>query len=566
MARLPTVHQQWNAPRQQFQVRGRSDLPGIEVSIEHLGDDQVQIRNSGAPVRLTWHDAEIPTDDSRVEKLPVQIVSGDSILEVHNADRGNPNLFLTIERGRTKDGSPAVPADLLDKSPPASTTLASWFESIVRLQQEASGSNQLLKAAVEAIIQPGGLDCGMLLMKTKRGWTIEASAIQDTQQGIAFDSSFVSLAAEDFRTLYHDSQQSQEQLHLHDSTIASPIFDAADNVVGILYASRSVRSGKSRRGIRPLEALWTQLVAESITSGLIRENVEADAARTRVMLEQTFSSDVAKELMDNPAVLDGCEREVTVLFVDLRGFASLSEDLGPRNTYKLLSDLLEQLTECVMEEGGVIIDYYGDGLAAMWNAPKRQPDHAMRACRAAKAMENGLGTVSDKWMKRSGEQLRIGVGINTGITQVGNAGSRRRLKYGPRGSAVNIASRLETATKRVKAGILITDATRRQLPQEVMTRRVCRAALSGIREPVDLYELVSLGNAVEESAIDRIDRYESILSLYEEGNIETALEMLEERSDEPQHDYCYSLLKEQIHTYLEKDEASRAVFDLTTSK
>jgi adenylate cyclase len=563
------LHQQWSLPLSQFQIRRRADLPGIDVDCEHLGEDRVRIQNHGSEtIQLPWHDAEIEAGDSSVHDLPIQIVLKESTLEFHNADRGNSNWFFTIDRSRDENGEPSVSTDLLDQSPPASTTLAAWFESLGRIQRTIPGSQELMNIATESIIKPGGLDFGMLLMKNQRGWGIAASCIPDGSLGISFDNNFVELAAEDCRTLYHDASQQTAESSNQDSYIGSPIYDSTDKVVGVLYGVRSTRSKNKRRGIRPLEALWMQLLADSISSGLNRQQAEAEAARNRVMLEQTFSTEVAKELIDNPAVLDGCEREVTVLFADLRGFSAISEELGPRNTYKLLSDLLEHLTECVMDEGGVIIDYYGDGLAAMWNAPKRQPDHAMRACRAAQNMTSGLETVSQKWLKRIGEQLRIGIGINSGITQVGNSGSRRRLKYGPRGSAVNIASRLETATKRVKAQVLITEATRKQLPADMPTRRVCRAALAGIREPLELFELCSQDGCSSDSIFNRIDHYETVLSLYENGEISKALQLLEQRTEGP-NDFCYELLEEQIQTHVERHNQQlehSVVFDLTTTK
>ena len=119
------------------------------------------------------------------------------------------------------------------------------------------------------------------------------------------------------------------------------------------------------------------------------------------------------------------------MFCDLRDFSGVSERLGASITYRLLSDLMDRLTDCVFAHLGVIVDYFGDGLCAMWNAPIDQPDHADRACQAALDMLRDLPKLDRHWQSVTGGYVQLGIGIHTGSTLVGNAGSRRRMKYGP---------------------------------------------------------------------------------------------------------------------------------------
>ena len=99
-----------------------------------------------------------------------------------------------------------------------------------------------------------------------------------------------------------------------------------------------------------------------------------------------------------------------------------------------MGDVMNALTAAVMDLDGVVIDYYGDGLAAMWNAPVDQPEHPEWACRAALRMIDSLPAVQTKWAHLLVDELRLGIGVHTGLAQVGNAGSSRRTKYGPRGA------------------------------------------------------------------------------------------------------------------------------------
>src|SRR6185437_7104287 len=162
-------------------------------------------------------------------------------------------------------------------------------------------------------------------------------------------------------------------------------------------------------------------------------------------------------------VLDGQEREVTVLFSDIRGFSRLAERLGPTDTCSLVSDVMERLTTRVQEAGGVVVHYAGDGLMALWNAPKDVPDHAARACRAALAMLADLPALDADWQKRLGAPVRLGIGLNTGLALCGNTGSKHKFHYGALGHAVNVASRVEGATKQFGIPIILTGSTHAQL-------------------------------------------------------------------------------------------------------
>src|SRR4029077_15649465 len=129
---------------------------------------------------------------------------------------------------------------------------------------------------------------------------------------------------------------------------------------------------------------------------------------------------------------------------------------------------------------------------AMWNAPANQPDHAVKACRAAVAMQAGLIGLGVHWQERLGVPLRLGVGLNTGPALCGNTGSKQKFKYGPLGHTVNLASRVEGATNHLGVSLLITCSTGSLLDDRFATRRLCRARVVGIAGEVELHELHSL--------------------------------------------------------------------------
>ncbi len=194
--------------------------------------------------------------------------------------------------------------------------------------------------------------------------------------------------------------------------------------------------------------------------------------------------------------------------------------MTPAASYDLLAELMELLTHAVMDHGGVVIDYYGDGLSALWNAPFDVPDHADRACTAALAMLEAIPDLSRQWLGVTGQPLELGVGLHAGEVQVGNAGSHRRLKYGPRGAAVNLTSRVQAATRQLDVPLLATDAVRRRLSSRFVTLKACTARLPGLDEPVELFTVFPStdGRRLQQA----LCAYASALKAFESGELDAA--------------------------------------------
>ncbi|MBV8557352.1 MAG: adenylate/guanylate cyclase domain-containing protein, partial [Planctomycetaceae bacterium] len=236
-----------------------------------------------------------------------------------------------------------------------------------------------------------------------------------------------------------------------------------------------------------------ELLASGVAAGLARIEQEKAALAARVQFEQFFTPALAQELAVRPDLLNGRDLEVTMLFCDIRGFSRISGRLGPSGTVAWISDVMAVLSDCVDAHQGVLVDYIGDELIAMWGAPKEEPRQAQLACSAALEMLHKLGGLNARWKSTLGEEMSIGIGVNTGRAQVGNTGSPRKFKYGALGPTVNLASRVEGATKYLKTKLLITSTTQNQLEGCFPTRRLCKVEVVNIAEPVDLYELAPPG-------------------------------------------------------------------------
>jgi len=164
--------------------------------------------------------------------------------------------------------------------------------------------------------------------------------------------------------------------------------------------------------------------------------------------------------------LGGVNREITVLFMDVRGFTTLSETLSPQDTIRFLNTVHGALSVPVVELDGTLDKYIGDSLMAFWNAPLDVGDHAAKAAEAALRMREALRKLNEAgaFALLVGQQVRIGIGIHTGLACVGNVGTQSRLNYSAVGDTVNTAARIEAACKDLATDILVSGETARLIP------------------------------------------------------------------------------------------------------
>lgn len=507
-----------------------------QLLLEQASDSTVRVENLGQPFTLP-SSKTINQGESRVFDLPVQLTVGYTTIGVSSsaaaAPRRDPSLQTIARPIRARRQDEATTTLKALGGSPDPEMLTQWFETVLSVQRSAAGSDAFYDETANAVVELVGLDCGMVIMRRGDDWHIKAIHRRTLDVDGDFSKTVLRQVLDDKRTLFRSPKASEGQasLALVESVVASPIFDADDEIVGVVYGVRSRESVVLRRGISPLEAQVVQLLAGAVSAGLARMEQEANAARIRAQFEQFSSPKVVAELQRNPNLLDGADREITVLFSDIRSFSRISEQLGARDTYRLVGEVMDCLTARILDHDGVVIDYHGDGMAAMWNAPADQPDHADLACRAALAMQQESATLNEHWQELLGMPIAFGVGINTGLAQVGNAGSSRQLKYGPRGHAVNVASRIEGATKHLGVPILITSQTRSKLSLPLETRRLAKLRVVGIEGTVDVFELY--GETADPHWLKRREKYEQALTLYESQQSDGASSILEELLRDP---------------------------------
>ena len=400
----------------------------------------------------------------------------------------------TIGPGRFADLSNRL-RTLPGLSGPQLKEMIGWLQTTMGVLQATVGAADFLNKAAQALVQIVGLEVGRVLLLDGDDWGVAAAHGDGPPGDRPWRPS--QRVLEEVRakkkTFWQQGRRSgaadTPSLAPLQTVVAAPLLDAGEAVVGALYGERRRALAVPLHASGALEAALVDLLACGVAAGLARQDQE----RQMLKLEQFFGPDLASRLVRDKTLLEGREARVTLLFCDVRGFSGVSEKLGPAGSLRWMNDVMTELSGRVLDEAGVLVDYVGDEVMAMWGAPEDQPDQAERAVRAALAMLGALPAVNARWQASLGTETRIGIGVNTGPAQVGNTGSTFKFKYGPLGNTVNLGSRVQGLTKYLQRSLLVTRATREQLGDDFIARRVVRVRVVNIAEPVDLYEVESAG-------------------------------------------------------------------------
>jgi adenylate cyclase len=517
-------------------------IPRKLLRVDRIAADKVKLTNpSRIPLRL---DIGPPLDPGMARDiwLPVTITVGPKSLSLRSAAAAEAEsdalqslavstpgpaqslLLATVARDQIADGNLETEA------------LLHWIQAALGVLQSAAGTTDFFRRAARALVDLVGLDFGCVLLREHELWVLHSEGRAGLTGMLA--------AGKGGGPEWHPSRQVLDSVHRQKRTfwqkgeaasasaslvgvtsvVASPIISAHGEVIGVLYGERR-RAGVGAAPISRLVAKLVEILAGGVAAGLARLEQEQEALRARVLMEQFFTPDLSRHLAENPDLLNGRDAEVTMLSCDIRGFSRICNNLGPKRTLEWVQDALGTLSDCVLAEQGVLVDYVGDELLAMWGAPGNQPDHAQRACRAALAMLATVPVLNGRWIETVREPMAVSIGISSGTARVGNIGSERKFKYGALGTTVNLASRVQGATKYLKVPVLITAAVHDRLDATARTRRLCQLEVVNIAEPVTVYELADMHR---DDWSGLTESYEEALTHYEKQEFRRAARILGE--------------------------------------
>ena len=551
-------------------------LDDVDVSRSHMqltsgpDKDSFEVTNLSysQPIRISPDILLLP-GEKKVTELPLLAQFSTYAVRVEPAEEEDLELQplpeRTIAPGKlsVESGLNRLNIDTMDEQ-----LLLRWLETVLGVFQSAANSRDFPELAAKALVKIVGLDAAAMLQCDSEGrWRTAAlhSVVEGQNEDTWIPSqTLLAQVRKEKRTYRHvpaNAHNTAQSLQNISALVSAPILDGDENVIGALYGDRrSEGPSDDIPDITLFEAKLVEVLASGIAAGLARVKEEKSAVAARVQLEQFVTPQVASQLEKDPQLLEGRDAEITVVFADIRGFSRVSERLGPERTMAWIQDTMGTLSDCVLACDGVLVDYLGDELMAMWGAPIAQADHADLACMAARKMMLALPEINQRWEEELGVEMRVGIGINSGICRVGNTGSRQRLKYGPLGDSVNVASRVQGATKYLGADCLITRWTLKTMNEKPRVRRLAKVRVVNIENPVDLYEL---HHEPPKNWPERCDRYEKALAALEKKELDKAKELSEHlKVDYPEDAAAASLTQRVVESLLSEGGADTAIWHL----
>ena len=263
------------------------------------------------------------------------------------------------------------------------------------------------------------------------------------------------------------------------------------------------------------------LVSNVLLVSLYRALVEEKEKRKiRTAFGQYLSPEVIRRLLLNPQLVEPRKTEITVMFSDIRGFTTISENLDAQDLALFLNQYLSDMTGLVFDDGGTLDKYIGDAVMAFWGAPFEMADHAVHGCNSALKMMERVREMQREWQATGKPKLDIGIGLNSGVASVGNMGSALRYGYTALGDTVNLSSRLEGLNKDYGTHIIVNETTYAVTRDaNFVYRELDVIRVKGKTHPVTIYELIGrqgeasvYGNPAE--LHQRLDRFTQGQKLY----------------------------------------------------
>lgn len=293
--------------------------------------------------------------------------------------------------------------------------------------------------------------------------------------------------------------------------------------------------------------------------------------RGKRQLARLFGQYIPPELVDEmdkapeEITLAGESREMTVLFSDVRGFTSISENLEPNELTRLMNAFLTPMTRVIHHHRGTIDKYMGDAIMAFWGAPLHDPDHARHALFAAVEMVDTLHSMREQFEAEGWPALEVGVGLNTGTMNVGNMGSEFRMAYTALGDAVNLGSRLEALTRIYGVSIIVSEFTKHAVP-EFQYRDLDLVRVKGKDQPVAIFEPIAPVDEVSSEKRKELRRYHAALAQYRQRQWDSAESELFSLAREHPEVPVYQMYVDRIMFFRQNppDENWDGVFTFTT--
>jgi adenylate cyclase len=315
-------------------------------------------------------------------------------------------------------------------------------------------------------------------------------------------------------------------------------------VADLARAARRIRAGNYGEPVAVEQRDEIGALAASFND-MMKGLTERDQVRD--LLGRVVAPEIARELLSKEIELGGEERTVTVFFCDVRGFTGIAEREPPERLVRMLNTILTGASAAIEARGGVVEEYMGDGVKALFGAPLEHEDDARRAVLAALDLVAALPQLDREIAVLGGSPLAIGIGINTARVVAGRMGSLSRLKYTVVGDGVNLASRLEGLTRRYGVGIVVSESTVASCP-DLAFRELDRVRVKGRSASVAIFEPLGVAERLDPERREQARRHQAALERFRARDWDAAEAGFAELARREPGSLLYALYRERIAT------------------
>jgi adenylate cyclase len=455
--------------RQESEIKSgdRLRVGRFEVRLEHQDEQGIQVRRAELPSTLE------NLMRRTAQGLPPAAVSSnpqeDVAARLKKLERENYLLTVLYDAGKALNG---------------------------KLSLEA-----ISEQVVSLAFRIEGVERGFMMLFDESGAVLRQSEVRyrnpqavESNRQIILSRSVLEMIKRERQPILIEDVVSDQRFNLSESMKISGLRSAmcapllgADRLFGILYVDNMERASAFTQEELNVFTVVAAQAGAAVDNAMAHEKI-ALQAQQRSALERFLSPEVAEMVVANPDLrLGGVNQKVTVLFADIRGFTPMSEGMEPARVVEILNEYFTRVTEVIFDSGGMLDKYIGDAVMAVFGAPISKGNDAANAVHAAIQIQRLLIELNRDAAARQWPELRVGIGINTGIVTAGNIGSPRRLDYTVIGDTVNTASRL--MSNAAGGQILISHATAEDSGKEFDLRTLPPLRLKGRTELVQVFDV-----------------------------------------------------------------------------
>jgi class 3 adenylate cyclase len=425
--------------------------------------------------------------------------------------------------------------------------------SVIKASQAISGEIELprvLRRLITIAVENAGATRGLLILDHDGRWLVDAELVAQGQEPIVAQGAPLGEGTDVARSVVSYVVRTREALVLDDvarsepyasdpyvlarrpkSVLCAPLLNQG-RLQGLLYLENDVAAGAFTAGrIEVLRLLSAQAAISLENAGLYTDLEKALKAQIRLteahrrFVPHEFLQNLGRASIVEVELGDSVEKEMSVLFSDIRGFTPLVEGMSPALSIRFINTYLRYMEPEILRHGGFVEGYVGDAIMALFDGA------ADGAVRAGVDMLHALARLNETRSGAGEPPVRVGIGVNTGMLTMGTIGGSTRLKCGVIGDSVNLAARLETVTKVYRVPLLVSDATvaRLQRPASFCLREVDRVRVVGREAPVRLHEVYDADPPALRDAKRRAEAdWDEALRRYRERDFRGALASLAE--------------------------------------